>query len=57
MKAEIKIVRLDTQEVKHGKYIGEQQYGDCVRQHCSQCGCLVYVDNYCGHCGAKMDGE
>lgn len=45
----------DVQEVKHGKYIGEQQYGDCVMQHCSQCGYLVYVDDYCGHCGAKMD--
>ena len=45
----------DVQEVKHGKYIGEQQYGDCVMQHCEQCGYLVYVDDYCGHCGAKMD--
>ena len=35
--------------VKHGKWIDE---------HCSKCGKYVHIgdaDNYCPHCGAKMD--
>lgn len=50
----------DVQEVRHGKW-ENQQNGKVV---CSECGCkavyqIIYgkweYENYCPHCGAKMD--
>lgn len=52
----------DVQEVRHGKW-EKQQNG---KEKCSECGCgvvfqIVYgrweYENYCPHCGAKMDKE
>ena len=52
----------DVQEVKHGKW-EKQQNG---KTGCSECGCKVVYqivdgrweyENYCPHCGAKMDKE
>ena len=42
---------MDAAPVRHGRWIDER---------CSICGKYVYVgdtDDYCPHCGAKMDGE
>ena len=50
----------DVQEVRHGKW-EKQQNG---KEKCSDCGCGVVFqtvygrweyENYCPHCGAKMD--
>lgn len=41
---------MDAEPVRHGRWIEE---------HCSECDKYVYVgdvDDYCPHCGAKMDG-
>lgn len=52
----------DVQDVRHGKW-EKQQNG---KEKCSECGCgvvfqIVYgrweYENYCPHCGAKMDKE
>lgn len=51
---------LDVQEVKHGKWIwqGSISEGCWV---CSECEHKFYQgygnENYCPHCGAKMDGK
>lgn len=60
MKAEVEIVKLDTQEVKHASYTKNE----C----CTNCGSARPTDNrygpipknqiiFCYHCGAKMDSE
>lgn len=49
----------DVAEVKHGEWI--EQYKGSRLVKCSVCGyeyCdLIECGNYCGNCGAKMDGE
>ncbi len=53
----------DVQEVKHGKWIRQDGRPEAI---CSECGRnVVYqvinyrwqFENYCPHCGAKMDGK
>ena len=54
----------DVQEVKHGHWIKTDDF-TTVEQYaiykykCSECGAHVDygIDNYCYHCGAKMDGD
>lgn len=53
----------DVQEVKHGTYINTNHggiHGDYIYR-CSCCGnereAYIEEENYCPHCGAKMDGE
>ena len=50
----------DVEEVRHGKWEKQQN----SKEKCSECGCgvvfqIVYgrweYENYCPHCGAKMD--
>jgi hypothetical protein len=47
----------DVEEVRHGEWLEQFKYSRLVK--CSVCGyeyCdLIECDNYCGHCGAKMD--
>ena len=43
---------VDAVPIVHGHWTEESE--------CSQCGKYVYkgdIDNFCPHCGAKMDGE
>ena len=53
----------DVQEVRHGKWIRQDGRPEAI---CSECGRnVVYqvinyrwqFENYCPHCGAKMDGK
>lgn len=49
---------MDTEPVRHGKWIGKStggEYFDC----CSECGYVEWdaPNNYCPRCGAKMRGE
>lgn len=49
----------DVEEVRHGEWL--EQYEGSRLSKCSVCGyeyCdLIECGNYCGNCGAKMDGE
>jgi hypothetical protein len=49
----------DVVEVRHGELIPQYENSRLVK--CSVCGyefCdLIECGNYCGNCGAKMDGE
>lgn len=50
----------DVQEVKHGAWINEYNYGDDFYHTCDQCHTeqlVNYYDEYCAKCGAKMDGK
>ena len=54
----------DVQEVKHGHWIKTDDF-TTIEQYtvykykCSECGAHADygIDNYCYHCGAKMDGD
>ena len=54
----------DVQEVKHGHWIKTEDF-TMIEQYavyeyeCSKCGAHAHygIDNYCYHCGAKMDGD
>ena len=48
------------ESVKHGRWV--QKYHDKSIYYCSECNFpdnqwYVIRSNYCGHCGAKMEGE
>ena len=44
----------DVTEVRHGRWIEDQEFFKC-----SECGCLTdyRLSNFCPDCGAKMDGK
>ena len=54
----------DVQEVKHGHWIKTEDF-TMIEQYavyeyeCSKCGAHAHygIDNYCYHCGARMDGD
>ena len=47
----------DVAEVKHGKWIDVADYDASFEYGvCSVCGGTAVCDEYCGKCGAKMDG-
>ena len=64
-----KVPAVDVQPVKHGRWIDCTFYDPCEKSYeqnyefkCSNCGHMIYNkpndDNqYCGHCGARMDGD
>lgn len=50
----------DVVPVVRGRWIGKQIYIETcdittILQECSICHKVRPIDNYCGHCGAKMD--
>ena len=56
----------DVQPVKHGKWVFYKPPDDWIKMHlspksfyvCDICGHIEDgKQNYCSHCGAKMDGE
>ena len=57
------ISRVDAVEVVHGHWIehpnAEMHNGKWVSNYeCSECCCFYRThENYCGYCGAKMDGD
>lgn len=51
---------IEAEPIRHGHWIEEKSIGDCCYK-CSECGFirdayLLEIENYCPHCGAKMDG-
>ena len=46
----------DVAEVKHGKWDVVADYNVPLYGVCSVCGGTAICDEYCGKCGAKMDG-
>lgn len=50
----------DVVPVVHGEWIAKihnDGLGNYTLYHCSECDCKnAYKRNYCGNCGAKMDG-
>lgn len=57
--AAAEIPAADAVQVVHGRWIAAD-YKPYIYCKCSVCGRRVNVsekDNYCSHCGAKMDGE
>ena len=57
---------INLQPVEQGKWIGEEVFADsmdpgsdffAVLQECSVCHRIRPVDNYCSHCGARMNKE
>lgn len=55
----INVLRMDVQEVRHGRWV-DRKFEDGEWYHtCSVCGMVLReyaFDNFCGNCGAKMDG-
>lgn len=51
----------DVAPVRHGRWIPVKPYNNTYMGFkCSLCGAQfqgISTDNYCGNCGAKMDGE
>ena len=54
----------DVQKVKHGRWIKTEDFTMIERYavqeyECSKCGAHAHcgIDNYCYHCGARMDGD
>ena len=46
----------DVVEVRHGEWVRHKE--NCLHNKCSVCSYEhCREDNYCPHCGAKMDGE
>ena len=49
---------VDAVEVVHGRWDAVCEYEDFLYAHCSVCGKRSeYMTNFCGNCGAKMDGD
>lgn len=48
---------IEVEPILHAYWINKEFVHGNVWGECSHCGVEQLADNYCGNCGAKMDGE
>ena len=51
-----KIPSADVAPVRHGWWINHTMIDGHIHAECSECHKVRIIDNYCSHCGCRMDG-
>ena len=52
----LKIQAADVAPVRHGWRINHTMIDGHIHAECSECHKVRIIDNYCPHCGCRMDG-